>query len=148
MELEKYKALWKHVNAPMLELMERLQVVLQEGPGDYISRFNIQAPTLETDAEDFFVSLIIADATGDKLPLVAVNFKLFDDEAGAGANVGFQVDDIPGQENVWGYLPYNYTEDCYTTDEAELLRRVNELPLVSMMEFMRSYLENLAAKKA
>jgi hypothetical protein len=132
MTLTSYTSLWNLVRAPMLAALTRLRDELENTPG-LGDTFAFAQVTPETDAEEFFASLLILDRrNGDDHPVIAIDFTLCDEAevcAGAnGSNVRLTVDLVQEQTTEWTYCPQNYTAECFTNDSAELLRRIQDLP--------------------
>jgi hypothetical protein len=142
MNLIHYTQLWELVHTQMAATLIRLHSEIKNDP-QLAEVFQFLPVTQETNTEDFFVSLIILDKQDeDKTPVVAIDFKLHDEPAGA--NVTLRIDIISEQSTEWLYSPYNYSAKCLTLDGAELQRRVEDMPFNELLIATRSVLLQLA----
>jgi hypothetical protein len=146
MDSQQYNRIWNELNSAMKVPLVDLVMALV-GKGEFAGKFEFSPIELETDSDDYFVSVVISDVRGaEKRAAVAVDFELRDEPTGV--NVILTVDDIEAQTTVFSYIPSNYTPDVVTLEMAELRERVTQVPFDLLVERTEELLRKLLEKPA
>lgn len=129
MNLETYQPYWDAVHPPMVSKMETMI-------GDLSARLpgtlKATAPSIETNTDEFRVSADIVASNGTVV--LGMDFTLLDGDEQGCHGLGISLS-LTGHNalQAGGYYPYAYTPEAYTLSTAELLMRVQELSLHSMV---------------
>lgn len=146
MDSQQYNHIWEELNSPMKATLENLRDVLLAN-AEFAGKFQFAPVELETDTDDYFVSLVISDIrSAEPRAVVTVDFELRDDERGL--NVVLSVDDIEAQTTEYSYVPYNYSDDFVTLELAELQKRIEQAPFDGLVEHTTELLRKLLERPA